>query len=155
VWKPVGPQYEPYRLFALIHRLLAVRIVTRLLGDPRLMATWLCGLVSDVRARLRPDDEGSLWLLFLDQVQGEVIVATAFDSTVDPSNFEVTRGLRRIISEVPSPAVLLVVPRADGLPLAVDKELWSELNAAPTPGTEFVDLLVVGAETYWSASHPV
>jgi hypothetical protein len=135
--------------------LLAARIVTRLLVDPRLMATWLCERVSDVRVRLRPDDEGSLWLLFLDHVQGEVILATAFDGIVDPSNFQVTRGLRRIISEVPSPAVLLVVPRADGLPLAVDNELWSELTASPTPGTELVDLVVAGAETFWSASHPV
>jgi hypothetical protein len=135
--------------------LLAVRIVTRHLIDPRLMATWLCEHVSDVRTRLCPDDEGSLWLLFLDQLQGEAILATAFDGIVDPSNFQVTRGLRRIISEVPSPAVLLVVPRADGLPLAVDKELWIELTALPTPGTEFVDLVVVGAATYWSAAHPV
>jgi hypothetical protein len=116
------------------------------------MATWLCERVSDVRARLRPDDEGSLWLLFLDHVQGEVILATAFDGIVDPSNFQMTRGLRRIISEVPSPAVLLVVPRADAQPLAADRDLWNGLSASPPAGTELVDLVIVGDSSFWSAS---
>jgi hypothetical protein len=123
----------------------------RLLVDHRHVATWLDERVREVRTRFAPDDEGSLWLLFLSSDRGEVMVAAAFDGPVDLSDYQMVRNLRRVINAVPSPAVLLVIPRADGLPVAADKELWSELTAPPKTGTDLVDLLIVGTETYWSA----
>jgi hypothetical protein len=115
------------------------------------MSNWLDRRVRDVRMRLTPQDKDSLWLLLLEDRRGEVLVASAITEAMLHLDRGMVRNIGRIIRMVPSPAVLLVVPRVDGLPRAVDKELWLELKSAQCADTELVDLVVVGDADYWSA----
>ena len=105
--------------------------------------------IRGLRTQLRREDEGSLWLLFLDDPHGDVVLATSFEGAMAHVDAELTRNLVRIISHVPSAAVLLAVPRADGQPLNVDKRLWHDLEGLLTD--PLIDLVVVGESSYWSA----
>lgn len=113
------------------------------------MPNWLDQRVCDLRVRLTPGEDGSLWLLFLDGPQGEVILASAFDDAMAHVDAQMTRNLVRILGHVPAVAVLLAVPRADGRPLPVDRQLWSDLEEVDA--LSLVDLVVVGEAGYWSA----
>ena len=95
------------------------------------MSTRLSACVAELRTRLTPEDEGSLWILFLDHAEGEVIMAAAFDRAMLHIDAEMIQSLRDMICEVPASAVLLAVPRADALPLTADKELVSCLLVSP------------------------
>jgi len=113
------------------------------------MANWLDDRIYGLRGRLTPADEGSLWLLFLDGPRGEVILASAFADAMAHVDAQMTRNLVRILDHVPAVAVLLAVPRADGRPLPVDRQLWSDLEGHDA--IPLVDLVVVGETDYWSA----
>lgn len=113
------------------------------------MPNWLDDRVRDLRVRLTPGDDGSLWLLFLDGPRGEVILATAVDDAMAHVDAQMTRNLIRVLGHVPAGAVLLAVPRADGRPLPVDRRLWSDLERLDA--LPLADLVVVGKTDYWSA----
>jgi DNA repair protein RadC len=113
------------------------------------MSTWLSACVADVRTRLTPEDEGSLWVLFLDHPRGEVLIATAFDRVMDSIDAEMTRNLRHLIGRIPTASVLLVVPRGEGVPCKADLDLWQQLGQCCD--TKVIDLVVVGHADYWSA----
>jgi DNA repair protein RadC len=113
------------------------------------MSTWLSACVADVRTRLTPEDEGSLWVLFLDHPRGEVLIATAFDRVMDSIDAEMTRNLRHLIGKIPTASVLLVVPRGEGVPCKADLDLWQQLGQCCD--TKVIDLVVVGHADYWSA----
>lgn len=113
------------------------------------MPSWLDDRLRDLRGQLTPRDEGSLWLLFLDEPRGEVLLASAFAGAMAQVDAQMTRSLVRIIGQVPAAAVLLAVPRTDGQPLAVDRRLWSDLERLDV--LPLVDLVVVGESDYWSA----
>ncbi len=117
------------------------------------MSVWLDARVREVRRRLTSDDEGSLWVLFLDRPGGEVIIAAVFDRAMADLDPEVIRNLGHLIAVVSAPATLLIVPRADGAPHAMDAELLRQLERAEVASTECVDLIVVGAVGYWTARH--
>jgi hypothetical protein len=115
------------------------------------MSTWLSACVTDVRTRLTPEDEGSLWVLFLDHPRGDVLIATAFDQAMDSIDAEMTRNLQHLIWMIPAAAVLLVVPRREGLPCKADLDLWQRLRLSQCGDTTLIDLVVVGQADYWSA----
>jgi hypothetical protein len=113
------------------------------------MSTWLSACVADVRTRLTEEDEDSLWLLFLDHAEGEVIMATAFDRAMVHVDAEMARNLWHLIRRIPAAAVLLVVPRGEGLPCKADLDLWQQLGQRRD--TKVIDLVVVGQTNYWCA----
>ena len=115
------------------------------------MDLWLTARVAEVRRRLTPGDEGSLWILWLDAPQGEPLIAAAVDHATAELDAELLKNLAATIDEVGAAAVLLAVPRRLGVPDAVDRRLWSELHAQVHPSVEIVDLVVVGESRYWSA----
>lgn len=114
------------------------------------MSVWLDARVREVRRRLTSRDEGSLWLLFLDDPCGEVILAAALDGAMGSVDASMIRNLRQVIEGVPAPAVLLVVPRATARPLTAETALWRQLLASPPTNTELIDLLILGESDYWS-----
>jgi hypothetical protein len=120
--------------------------------DARLMSDWLGTCVREVRTRLTEDDEGSLWVLFLDRPGGEVLTAVAFDDAMEHIDAAMTGNLQRLINAVSAPAVLLVVPRVDGQPGNSEIELWQRLSGSRCLDTELIDLLAVGKDNHWSAN---
>lgn len=119
------------------------------------MSDWLGTCVHEVRTRLTEDDEGSLWILFLDRPEGEVLTAVAFDGAMEQIDATMTDNLQRLITAVSAPAVLLVVSRIDGQPRSSDIELWQRFSGSRCLDTELIDLLTVGKDNYWSANNAV
>ena len=115
------------------------------------MSSWRGERIAEIRGRLVANDEGALWLLFLDDPYGEPIFASAIDGAMAEMDAQLTRNVAAIINELGVKAVLLAVPRRDGRPLSVDRQLWSDLQILVDSSTELVDLLVVGRESFWSA----
>lgn len=115
------------------------------------MRTWLEERVEDVRERLTADDEGSLWMLLLEDPSGEPVIASAVDGAMAGMDSQLTRNLAMIITEVGAKAVLLAIPRRTGRPHPVDRQLWSDLRHLVGSSTELIDLVVVGDAAYWSA----
>jgi hypothetical protein len=115
------------------------------------MSGWLAASLLDLRARLTGGDEGSLWMLLLDRPGGKVVMAVAFDEAMAHPDEAMADNLKLVISAVPAPAVLLVVPRADGRPRRADHELWQQVAWSQGCEAKVTDLLVVGNATYWSA----
>lgn len=115
------------------------------------MECWLFDIADGVRARSRPSDEGSLWLVLFDKPGGLPVVSAAIEGAMDHMDDLMLRQLTKIISEVGAAEVLLVIPRRSGRPRPVDRTTWEQLSARIGAATELLDLLVVGSRTSWSA----
>lgn len=120
------------------------------------MGTWLDDQVVGIRQRLSPQDEDSLWVVFFvdpgPAPDGEPATAMAIDGAMAHMDGLMTQNLALIIDSVPASAALLAVPRPDGIPRAVDKQLWRDVEPLLRAGsTELIDLVVVGDSGYWSA----
>lgn len=115
------------------------------------MDMWLADRVAEIRTRLMPGDEGSLWILWLDGPQGEPVLACGIEGAMAELDDELVKNLATTIEEVGAAAVLLAVPRRVGVPDAVDRRLWSELRAQVRASVKIVDLVVVGKSQHWSA----
>ena len=116
------------------------------------MDLWLSETIDEIRQRLAPGDEGSLWLLYFDEPLREPLLASAFDDAMAHVDSRLTRNIATIIEGVPVDAVLLAVPRRDGLPRAVDRQLWRDLRGLlDGAGPRLLDFVVVGAARHWSA----
>ncbi len=109
------------------------------------MPRWRDDRVQEIRQRLAPQDEGSLWIFYLEDPYGEALLASAVADAMAQMDRHMTENLAMIITSVAPKAVLLVVPRSDGKPLAVDSQLWRDLQDLLSGSTtELTDLLVVG-----------
>jgi hypothetical protein len=116
------------------------------------MDLWLSETIVEIRQRLQPNDEGSLWLLFFDEPLREPLVATAFDDAMAHIEGQLTRNIAHIIDGTPADAVLVAVPRRDGAPRPVDRQLWRDLRALRNGiRPRLLDLVVVGDSRHWSA----
>lgn len=116
------------------------------------MEQWCSDTIDEIRERLTPGDEGSLWLLFFEEPLREPLVATAFDDAMAHVNARLPRNIAEIIDATPADAVLLAVPRQDGAPRPVDQQLWRDLHALRDSfRPRLLDLVVVGDCRHWSA----
>lgn len=119
--------------------------------EPVRVSAWLDERAVEIRAHTSSDDEGALWLLFFQDPHGTPIIATAIDGAMAELDAALLQHIAMIIDDGPWKAVLLVVPRAVGAPLAIDRELLPRIRAL-TRSTHVIDVVVVGESTYWSAS---
>jgi hypothetical protein len=117
-----------------------------------LPARWYDGVAADVRSKMRPDDEGCVWVLFTD-AERVVQVGIALESDGRDLGAVEYDGLTHIIDELDLPGVVIAVSRADGEPLPEDWKLWEELRGrlAALTRCELLDLLVVGEWSWWAA----
>ena len=116
------------------------------------MERWLSETIDEIRERLVPADEGSLWLLFFDEPLHEPLVASAFDGAMAHVDTQMIRNLAQIIDAAPADAVLVAVPRSDGVPRPVDRRMWRGLRARlDDVSPRLLDLVVVGDDRLWSA----
>lgn len=116
------------------------------------MELWLSQTIDEIRDRVMPDDEGSLWLLFFDEPLCEPLVGAAFDGAMAHVDSEMTRNIALIIDTAPADAVLVAVPRRDGAPRPVDRQFWRDLRALRDDvAPRLLDLVVVGDRQHWSA----
>lgn len=116
-----------------------------------LSASWYDGVATDVRSKMRPDDEGCVWVLFTD-ADHVIQVGVALESDGRELGELEYDGLSHIIGELDLPGVVVAVTRADGEPLAEDWELWEELRGrlAALTRCELLDLVVVGERSWWA-----
>ncbi|MGH8891488.1 MAG: hypothetical protein ACRDV3_17210 [Acidothermaceae bacterium] len=112
---------------------------------------WYDGVAAEIRSKLRPCDEGAVWVLFADECR---VVQMAM--AIEPDGTELGAleydSLTQVIGDVDAPTVLIAVPRADGIPFASDWRLWEEMRGRLEALTrsELIDLVVVGAESWWA-----
>ncbi len=113
---------------------------------------WRDDRVREIRTQLTREDEGALWVLFLDDPHGSPLLATPFHDAMEQMDRQLMANLAGVIKEVGSKAVLLAVPRQQGAPLKADRLLWQGMQQllAGSP-VELLDLLVVGSHHTWSA----
>jgi hypothetical protein len=115
------------------------------------MTEWLNEQVAGIRARLSPEDEGALWLLFCSDPEGDALLAVSFDDFIDNYDAELLNGLATVLNGIGVESVLLAAIRRKGRPSAVEVRLWREIKPLLDPSIELIDLVVVGDDTYWSA----
>lgn len=108
--------------------------------------------VLQIREHLTPADEGALWVAFSDDPYGEPVLTVAVADALVQMDSHMITNLATIIRQVDPKAVLLVVPRRAGEPLAEDRDLWTEITRTlDDTSIEVLDLLVVGQTEVWSA----
>lgn len=114
------------------------------------MTEWMHARVREIRERMAPDDEETLWVLYFDDPNGEPATGSAI---VDGARYDADglRALAGVIDELRPPAVLLAVTRRSGTPRPSDARLLTDLRQLLFGPTEVVDLLVVGRHTWCSA----
>jgi hypothetical protein len=113
--------------------------------------TWIDDRVDEVRSLATENDEGSLWIMLFEDPHGEPVLATTVDDAMAHLDEVLLRNLAWILGELPAKAALLLIPRTDGLPRPMDRQLWQELNRRVDGTIELLDLVVVGPSRYWSA----
>lgn len=116
------------------------------------MGGWREQRGQEIRTQLNRRDEGSLWVLFLDDPHGAPLLATPIEGAMGQVDRHLAVNLAMLINKVGSKAVLLAVPRRRGTPAEPDRQLWRDLQEllASSP-VELLDLLVVGTHHSWSA----
>jgi hypothetical protein len=116
------------------------------------MTDWREERARDVRIQMGRRDEGSLWVLFLDDPHGAPLLAMPIAGAMDQLDDLLAVNLAMLINEVGSKAVLLAVPRRRGTPAAPDRQLWLHMQQLLAgSAVELIDLLVVGSRDTWSA----
>lgn len=114
--------------------------------------TWLDHRIAEVREKLTPADEASLWTLFFHVLQGQPAVACAIDGAMDEMDLDLLRKYAAIVNGVPAAGCLLAVIRADGRPRPADRQLWRDVRVLlRDSSTRLLGFVVVGTTAYWSA----
>jgi hypothetical protein len=110
---------------------------------------WYDEIAAEVRKLRGHDDDGTIWVLFLDDDRRPHVSAVLPPAVeIGAAEFD---GLAKIVDEVDAPAVVIAVPRPDGEPRPDDWRVWEELRARLLVGRcELVDLVVVGEESWWA-----
>lgn len=116
------------------------------------MDAWREERAREIRAQLKPQDEASLWVLFLDDPHGAPILAAPIEGAMDHLDRQLLVNLAMVIDNVGSKAVLLAIPRRGGTLEEADRQLWQDIQKllADSP-VELLDLLVVASTKLWSA----
>jgi hypothetical protein len=115
------------------------------------MSTWRDDRVREIRARLQPGDEGSLWMLLFDDPLGEPLAGTAISEAMENLDQAGTEHLASLLRRFEVRAALLAIVRRDGAPRPEDRRLWDGLDELLDGEPELIDLLVVGSRRTWSA----
>jgi hypothetical protein len=114
------------------------------------MTTWLDARVAEIRERVAPDDEASLWTLFFSDPDGEPTVASAVTNAMNEIDIELVRRFAAIVDGVSATACLFAVVRDDGRPRPEDRQLWRDLRVLlRESSTRLLGFAVVGATSYW------
>jgi DNA repair protein RadC len=96
--------------------------------------------------------EGSLQAVFVDSRDRVALRVDLEEGTASVDEIFL-RHLMMLIGDVDLPRVALVVSRSSGRPSRVDRLLWRELGIRLRGGTtRLLDMIVVGDESFWSAS---
>jgi len=113
--------------------------------------TWYDDVAADVRSKMRPDDEGCVWVLFTDEDHVVLFGMAIEPDGCEPGPLEFD-GLAEIIGDLDLPAAVIAVTRADGEPLAADWRLWDGLRGrmAALTRCELLDLVIVGERSWWA-----
>ncbi|MDQ1704521.1 MAG: hypothetical protein QOF18_887 [Frankiaceae bacterium] len=100
-------------------------------------------VAAELRGRLAPDSEGSLWLALVDR-RGRLALCAPVDEGTHHIDELFLRDLAGLIRTFDVPVVALVVHRASGRPTRTDRQLWHELTRRlATSSPTHLDLLVV------------
>lgn len=121
-------------------------------NEPAVDVSWYDAVADEVRGHCRDADEGTTWVLFIDG-DGQTFIGMAIergDEIGDEIGAAEYDGLAQVIDEIGPPAVVVAVTREEGEPLAADWQLWQQLRARLTGGTELIDVLVVGRHSWWA-----
>ena len=117
------------------------------------MSEWLEDRVVQIRERMTPDDEASLWTLFFDDPEGEPAVASVIDGAMHEMNLELVRRFAEVTADVGALAVLFAVIRRDGYPRPEDRQLWRRLRVLlSNRTTRTLGFVVVGQASWWAAT---
>lgn len=107
-------------------------------------------IAEEVRSLWRPEDEGGLWALLLDE-ESNASVMLAIAEGADRFDAQLCRAFARLLRDSGATAVLVVVPRWDGRARASDIVMWNQLRRALSGARPSVtDLLVIGGVKTWS-----
>lgn len=113
---------------------------------------WLGERVREIRERVTPDDEASLWTLFFDDPVGKPVLAQAVDRGDNQLDADWLPNFARLLELVGAAACLLAIIRRDGRPRPQDQQLWRDLQVLVRGGRcRVLGFLVVGATTHWCA----
>src|SRR4051812_8651392 len=112
--------------------------------------TRIPALVAELRTRITPADEGSIWALYLD-ADHRPLLATAADDGLAQLDEQAIRTLAYVLGNVGADAVVVALPRSEGRPYDADRRLYRTLRALMVPDrTELLDLVVIGSACWWS-----
>ncbi|HEU5035247.1 MAG TPA: hypothetical protein VFT62_10905 [Mycobacteriales bacterium] len=107
-------------------------------------------VTSEVRRRMRADDDGGLWLVFFDRTGVQLLCLGVEEGTHSIDEL-FRRHLVELIRHVDAHRVVLAIHRPDGRPRRADRMLWREISRRlADEWPHQVDLLVVGDETTWA-----
>jgi hypothetical protein len=112
--------------------------------------SWYDAIAADIRSNQSADDEGTLWVLFVEEDRRFAIgMAVGPEVDAGPDEYD---GLTQIIDEIDPPGVVLAVTRDDGVPRAQDWRLWEQMRARLAAGrAALIDVIVVGHHSWWAA----
>lgn len=115
------------------------------------MRRWLEERVAEIRVRMVPGDEASLWALLFDDAGSEPLMATAIDGAMNEMTPELLGRWVSILEALPVRSVLFAVIRQDGRPRVEDRQLWCDLQARlPNGSMDLLGFVVVGPARYWT-----
>jgi len=118
-------------------------------NDAAVDVPWYEALACAVRDRRGDGDEGTTWVLFVDD-ERKIFVGMAIEPDGEIGQAEVD-GLAEVIRGLDPPAVVVAVTRDEGEPLAADWRLWEELRGRlAVSRTELIDVVVVGRHSWWA-----
>lgn len=99
----------------------------------------------DIRDRLGPRTEGSLWLAFVDR-RGKLALCTPIAEGTGTVDDLLLRDLAELIRRFDMPGAVLVVHRTSGGGSRADRRLWRALRQRlDATGATRLDLLVIPA----------
>jgi hypothetical protein len=107
-------------------------------------------VTSEVRRRMRADDDGGLWLVFFDPT-GVQLLCLGVEEGMHCADELFRRHLIELIRHVDAHRVVLAIHRPDGRPRRIDRMVWQDLTRRlQDEWPNQVDLLIVGDETTWA-----
>jgi DNA repair protein RadC len=108
--------------------------------------------VDELRGRLGPTDEGTIWALYVD-AHDRSLLATQVDAAGrSHSGAERLTEVAYLLGNAGAHGVVVAVPRRDGQPTPADREFLRRLRVLMVcEPTELRDLLIIGADSFWSA----
>ena len=117
------------------------------------MSVWLEEMVTEIRERMTPEDEASLWTLFFDDPAGEPLAASAIDNAMNEMDDDGLGRFAWVTQSIGANACLFAVIRSDGKPRPEDRRAWRKLSALlANASTQLLGFVVVGKSAHWAAT---